>query len=364
MDASRGRRAVLKALAAGAAASTFTPASAEEAAGTPEVRWQLISSFSKSLDLMYGGAEAFAAIVGDLTGGRFHIEVSPPTEAISGLQVLDAVAAGTLDACQTSLDYFYAKDPGFALATAIPFGMNAREQFAFATQGGGDAQLNEILADSNGLAFAAGNTGAQMGGFFKREIKTAGDLAGLKIRIGGLAGRVLQKLGAEPVATPRAEFYSALDSGALDGVTWVSPHDDEKLSADDATRLTKLAPNYYYPGWWRGGSAVHIVVDKRKFDALPAPFQAAVKSGGDARRGRHAGALRYSQPRCSAPSGHRRCAVAAFSAGRARGRLQGHQRYAARNRGREPTIPKAARRAHRLSQRAISVVAGRRIHLR
>jgi TRAP-type mannitol/chloroaromatic compound transport system substrate-binding protein len=268
----------LKALAAGAAASTFTPASAEEAAGTPEVRWQLISSFSKSLDLMYGGAEAFAAIVGDLTGGRFHIEVSPPTEAISGLQVLDAVAAGTLDACQTSLDYFYAKDPGFALATAIPFGMNAREQFAFATQGGGDAQLNEILADSNGLAFAAGNTGAQMGGFFKREIKTAGDLAGLKIRIGGLAGRVLQKLGAEPVATPRAEFYSALDSGALDGVTWVSPHDDEKLSADDATRLTKLAPNYYYPGWWRGGSAVHIVVDKRKFDALPAPFQAAVKA--------------------------------------------------------------------------------------
>jgi TRAP-type mannitol/chloroaromatic compound transport system substrate-binding protein len=278
MSALQGRRAVLKTLAAGAAAGTTTRASAQESAATPEVRWQLISSFSKTLDLMYGGAETFASVVGDLTGGRFHIDVSPPTEAISGLQVLDAVTAGTLDACQTSMDYFYGKDPAFALATAIPFGMNAREQFAFATQGGGDAQLNEVLADSNALAFAAGNTGAQMGGFFKREIKTASDVSGLKIRIGGLAGRVMQKLGAEPAATPRADFYAALNSGALDAVTWVSPHDDEKLSADDATRLTKLAPYYYYPGWWRGGSAVHIVVDKRKFDALPPAFQAAVRT--------------------------------------------------------------------------------------
>ena len=278
MNGLPGRRSILKALAAGAAAGTVSRAVAQESSAGPEVSWRLISSFPKSLDLMYGGAEVFARAVSELTGGKFRIEISPPTETVSGLQVLDAVAAGTLDACQTSMDYFYGKDPSFALSAAIPFGMNAREQFAFATQGGGDAQLNELLAESNAFAITAGNTGAQMGGFFKREIKTAADLTDLKIRIGGLAGRVLQKLGAIPVATPRAEFASALDGGNLDAVTWVSPHDDEKLSADDTKKITALAPNYYYPGWWRGGSAVHIVVDKRKFDALPLLFQAAIRS--------------------------------------------------------------------------------------
>lgn len=273
-----GRRSILKALAAGAAAGTASRALAQESAATPVVSWRLVSSFPKSLDLMYGGAEVFARAVSDLTAGKFHIETSPPTETISGLQVLDAVSAGTLDACQTSMDYFFAKDPSFALATAIPFGMNAREQFAFATQGGGDAQLNEVLAESNAIAFVAGNTGAQMGGFFRREIKTVADLTDVKIRIGGLAGRVLQKLGAVPEATPRAEFATALESGNLDAVTWVSPHDDEKLSTDDSKKITSLAPNYYYPGWWRGGSAIHIVVDKRKFDALPPAFQAALRT--------------------------------------------------------------------------------------
>ena len=273
------RRTVLKALALGAVAgSAATAARAQDAGAVPEVTWRLVSSFPKSLDLLYGGAEVFARAVSDLTDGRFRIEVSPPSETVSGLQVLDAVQAGTIEAGQTAMDYFYAKDPAFALATAIPFGMNAREQFAFAYQGGGDAQLNEILADSNAMALAAGNTGAQMGGFFRHEIKSAADLTGLKIRIGGLAGRVLQKLGAVPAATPRAEFYASLDSGALDAVTWVSPHDDERLSPDDTSRLAKVAPNYYYPGWWRGGSMVHIVVDKRKFEALPPPFAAAIRA--------------------------------------------------------------------------------------
>jgi TRAP-type mannitol/chloroaromatic compound transport system substrate-binding protein len=275
MSSMRGRRAVLKTLAASAA---VLPAGAIAQEAAPEVSWKLVSSFPKSLDLLYGGAESFAKMVADLTGGRFRIDVSPPTDTVGGLKVLDAVQAGTIDACQTSMDYFYGSDPAFALATAIPFGMNARQQLAYALQGDGTAQLNEILADSHALAFPAGNTGAQMGGFFKPEIKSAADMAGLKIRIGGLAGRVLQKLGAVPQATPRSEFSSALESGALDAVTWVSPHDDEKVGTDDANRISKLAPNYYYPGWWRGGSMVHVVVDKRKFDSLPPPFQAAVRT--------------------------------------------------------------------------------------
>lgn len=279
MSTSPGRRTAIKTLTLGAAATAIPGGlRAEDAASLPEVSWRLVSSFPKSLDLLYGGAELFAQTVLDLTGGRFHIEVAPPDDKISGLQVLDALAAGTIEACQTSMDYFYGKDPAFALATAIPFGMNAREQFAFATQGGGNALLDEVLADMNAMALPAGNTGAQMGGFFKREIKSAADLAGLKIRIGGLAGRVLQKLGAVPQPTPRAEFYTALDSGTLDAVTWVSPHDDDRISTDESTRITKVAPNYHYPGWWRGGSAVHVVFDKKKFDSLPPPYQAAIRA--------------------------------------------------------------------------------------
>lgn len=279
MSTSSGRRTAIKLLTLGAAATAFPGGlRAEESAALPEVTWRLVSSFPRSLDLLYGGAELFAQTVSDLTGGRFHLDVGPPDDKISGLQVLDAIAAGTIEACQTSMDYFYGKDPAFALATAIPFGMNAREQFAFATQGGGNALLDEVLADMNAMALPAGNTGAQMGGFFKSEIKSAADLSGLKIRIGGLAGRVLQKLGAVPQPTPRAEFYTALDTGTLDAVTWVSPHDDDRISTDKATRITKIAPNYYYPGWWRGGSAVHVVFDKKKFDGLPPPYQAAIRA--------------------------------------------------------------------------------------
>ena len=276
MNATIGRRRLMHGLAASAAA-TVAASSASAQAPSPEVTWRLVSSFPKSLDLLYGGVETFAASVGELTGGRFRIDVSPPTESVTGLSVLDAIKAGTIEACQTSMDYFYGRDPSYAIATALPFGMNAREHYAFATQGGGGAMLDELLADTNAIAFVAGNTGAQMGGFFKREIKSVADIAGLKIRIGGLAGRVLQKLGAVPQPTPRAEFYTALDSGSLDAVTWVSPHDDDKISADEATRIQKVAPNYYYPGWWRGGSAVHIAVDQSKFAALPKPFQAAVR---------------------------------------------------------------------------------------
>lgn len=272
MTVSLVRRRLVAALAAGVAVS---PANAQTTA--PDVTWRLVSSFPKSLDLLYGGAEAFARTVADLTGGRFQIDVVPPSDSITGLGVLDAVKTGSIEACLTAMDYFYGKDPSFAISTAVPFGMNAREQFAFASKGGGNTMLDELLADSNALAFPAGNTGAQMGGFFRREIKSVGDIAGMKIRIGGLAGRVLQKLGALPQATARADFYSAIETGALDAVTWVSPHDDEKIASDEASRIQKVAPNYYYPGWWRGGSMVHLVADKTKFDALSKPFQAAVR---------------------------------------------------------------------------------------
>ena len=267
-----GRRRFVAAAALGAAGVAAGAARADAA----EVTWRLTSSFPKSLDLLYGGAELFARQVGAITGGRFRIDVFPPGDIVPGLGALDAVQAGTVEACQTALDYSYGKDPAFALPTAFPFGMNAREQTAYALDGGGIDATNALLADHGAIAYPAGNTGAQMGGFFRREIRSAGDLAGLKIRVGGLAGRVLQKLGAVPVQTPRGEILPALGAGTLDGVTWVGPYDDARI--DEGGKLQKVAPYYYYPGWWRGGSTIHVAFNKVKHDALKEEFKAALRT--------------------------------------------------------------------------------------
>ena len=267
-----GRRRFVAAAALGAAGVAAGTASAD----VPEVTWRLTSSFPKSLDLLYGGAELFARQVGAVTAGRFRIDVFPPGDVVPGLGALDAVQAGTVEACHTALDYFYGKDPALALPTAVPFGMNARQQTAYALQGGGIDATNALLADYGTVAYPAGNTGAQMGGFFRREIKSAADLVGLKVRAGGLAGRVLQKLGAVPVQTPRSDIVSALEASTLDGVTWVGPYDDAKI--DDSGKLPKVAPYYYYPGWWRGGSMIHVAFNKAKHDALPEAFKAALKT--------------------------------------------------------------------------------------
>ena len=287
MDRGVGRRRFMATAAAGVAGGVLAgpglraedaPANPATPSVAPEVVWRLTSSFPKTLDLMYGGAETFARTVADLTGGKFRIDVSPAGEIVPGLQAFDAVQAGTVEACQTSMDYFYSKDPTFALATAIPFGMNARQQVAFAVEGGGTDLFNAFLSTYNVIALPAGNTGAQMGGFFRKPLKSAADLQGLKIRVGGLAGMVLQRLGAVPQQTPRSELYAALDQGTIDAATWVSPYDDEKLTGDEKTALQKVAPNYYYPGWWRGGSVVHVVFNKAKYDALAPTYQAALKA--------------------------------------------------------------------------------------
>ncbi len=275
-------------LAAGVArarAETSPPPAApplpDDADATAEITWRMTSSFPKSLDLMYGGAETFALWVHALTGGRFRIDVSPAGDIAPGLQALDAVQAGTVEACQTSMDYYFAKDPTFALATAFPFGLNARGQSAFARAGGGDALFNDFLVGAKVVAFPAGNTGAQMGGFFRKPLQSVADITGLKIRIGGLGGLVWQRLGGVPQATPKAELYTALEAGTLDAATWVSPYDDEKLGADGSTALSRVAPNYYYPSWWRGGSVIHVAFDKTKYDGLPKPFQAAIRAAAE-----------------------------------------------------------------------------------
>jgi len=257
---------------AGAAAATTAatlpmPAIAQSA---PEINWRLTSSFPKSLDTIYGGAPYMAERVAALTDGKFKIQVFAAGEIVPGLQALDAVSNDTVEMCHTVSYYYVGKDPTFCLGAAMPFGLNARQQNAWLFQGGGNELMNEFYATHNAIGFPCGNTGAQMGGWFRKEIKSAEDMKGLKMRIGGFAGQVMAKLGVVPQQIAGGDIYPALEKGTIDAAEWVGPYDDEKLG------FYKVAPYYYYPGWWEGGPTVHAFANLAKFNALPKSYQAAL----------------------------------------------------------------------------------------
>ncbi|AOZ69050.1 ABC transporter substrate-binding protein [Rhodobacter xanthinilyticus] len=253
--------------AAAAAASLATPALAED---LPEVTWRLTSSFPKSLDTIFGGAETFADYVSKMTGGKFKIQVFSAGEIVPGLQAMDAVSNGTVEACHTCSYYFWGKDATFALGTAVPFGLNARQQNAWFYYGGGNDLMNEFYAGHGIVAYPCGNTGAQMGGWFRKEISSVDDLKGLKMRLGGFAGKVMERLGVVPQQIAGGDIYPALEKGTIDATEWVGPYDDEKLG------FYKVAPYYYYPGWWEGGAALHTMINKEKFEALPEAYKEVI----------------------------------------------------------------------------------------
>jgi TRAP-type mannitol/chloroaromatic compound transport system substrate-binding protein len=278
-----GRREFIAGLGAAAAGMGLaTPALADPA---PDVQWRMTSSFPPSLDLIYGGGETIARALADLTDGHFTLRVSPAGEIAPALEALDAVADGRAECAHTALAYYWSKDPRFVFASSTPFGMNARQHAAWLQEGGGSDLIDELLAERKVFALPAGDTGGQMAGWFRKIIHGPGDFVGLKMRIGGFAGKVFQILGAEPVTMAKDAVYGALESGALDAFEWVGPYDDEKFGErKDAPKdaptqvISKVAPNYYYPGWWKGGMQLHLVVAKDKFEALPKAYQAALRA--------------------------------------------------------------------------------------
>jgi TRAP-type mannitol/chloroaromatic compound transport system substrate-binding protein len=254
-------------IGAAAAAATGVVAAPAIAQSAPELNWRLTSSFPKSLDTLFGGAEHFAKIVAEATDNKFQIRTFAAGEIVPGLQVLDAVQNGTVEMGQTANYYFFGKDPTFALATTVPFGLNTRQMNAWLTQAGGEQMLNDFFKGYNVVGMVAGNTTAQMGGWFRKEIKTVEDLKGLKMRIAGLAGDVMTRLGVVPQQIAGGEIYPALEKGTVDAAEWVGPYDDQKLG------FVKVAPYYYYPGWWEGNAALHMMVSLEKFNALPKAYQ-------------------------------------------------------------------------------------------
>lgn len=261
------RRDFLKVSAAGAAA-TAAVASPAIAQSSPEIKWRMTSSFPKSLDTIYGGAEQVAKYVAEMTDNKFQIQVFAAGELVPGLQALDATTNGTVEMCHTVSYYYVGKDPTWAIYASVPFGLNARQQNSWWYQGGGEQLGNDFFKKSNVIGFPCGNTGTQMGGWFRKEIKTVADLSGLKMRIGGIAGQVLQKVGVVPQQLAGGDIYPALEKGTIDAAEWVGPYDDEKLG------FAKVAKYYYYPGFWEGGPTVHAFTNLDKWNSLPKNYQA------------------------------------------------------------------------------------------
>jgi TRAP-type mannitol/chloroaromatic compound transport system substrate-binding protein len=253
---------------AGILAAGVAPAVHAQAA----IRWRLASSFPKSLDTIYGAAEVFSQKVKAMSGGKFEISVHAGGELMPPFGVVDGVQQGTVEMAHTAPYYFFGKDETFAIGCAIPFGLNSRQMSAWMYEGNGLKLMREFYAKYNIVNLPGGNTGAQMGGWYRKEIKSAADIKGLKMRIGGFAGKVLERMGGVPQNIPGGEIYQALEKGTIDAAEWVGPYDDQKLG------FNKVAPNYYYPGWWEGGPQLDFYINSKAWEGLSAEYKAIIEA--------------------------------------------------------------------------------------
>ena len=236
------------------------------------IRWRLTSAFPKALDTIYGAAEVFSKAVSDMSGGKFQISVHPSGELVGGFGQVDAVQSGTIEMAHTAPYYYFGKDPTFALGCAVPFALNSRQMTAWMVDGNGLKLMREFYANYNIVNFIGGNTGAQMGGWWRKEIKSLEDLKGQKFRTGGFSGRIMERLGAVPQNIPGGEIYQALEKGTIDAAEWVGPYDDEKLG------FFKVAPFYGYPGYWEGGPQLDFYINSKAYGGLSADYKAIVEA--------------------------------------------------------------------------------------
>ena len=236
------------------------------------IRWRLTSSFPKSLDTLFGVNDVFAKKVSDMTGGKFQISTHAAGEIVPALGTVDAVQAGTVECANTAPYYYFGKDPTFALGCAIPFGLNSRQMTAWMYEGNGLKLMREFYRNYNIISFPMGNTGAQMGGWWRKEIKSLADIKGVKFRTGGFSGKVFERMGGVAANIPGGEIYTALEKGTIDAAEWVGPYDDEKLG------FHKIAPYYAYPGYWEGGPQLDLHVNIKAYEALSVEYKTIIEA--------------------------------------------------------------------------------------
>jgi TRAP-type mannitol/chloroaromatic compound transport system substrate-binding protein len=239
----------------------------------PELEWEIATSWPTSLDTIYGGATTFADRVSAITGGRFMMTAQPGGEVVPALEILQNVETNSIDAGHTASYYYVGLDPTTAFGTAVPFGLNARQQNAWLYEAGGLEIMQEFYAERfNAIQFPAGNTGVQMGGWFNREINSVADLQGLVMRIPGLGGQVMTELGVTVQVIAGGEIFQALQTGTVDAAEWVGPYDDIVLGFQDVTDF------YYHPGWWEPGPSLEVQIPLDKWNELPEIYQEIIKT--------------------------------------------------------------------------------------
>lgn len=231
------------------------------------IRWRMSTSWPKTLDVMYGSAERLCERVKEMSQGRFEIRAFPSGEIVPASQNMDAVSDGSVECCHTLTSFHLGKDPALAFDAGMAFGLSSRQQLAWISQEGG-ALLRDLFDGYDMVNFHVGSTGVQMGGWFRKEIKSADDIKGLTMRIGGIGGMVFSKLGAVPQQIAASDIYPSLEKGAIDAAEWIGPHDDYRLG------LHRVAPYYYSPGWWEGSAAITLLAGKQAWADLPDDLKA------------------------------------------------------------------------------------------
>ncbi len=259
---------------AGAAAATATLGLPMLASAQPRIRWRCPGSFPKSVDTLWAVHERFCKRVEELTDGTFQIVPFGPGEIVPALQVLDAVGGGNVECGFTPALFYYGKDPTLAFGTAVPFGPSSRQTWSWFTQGGGRDILQDVYRDQGVHAIPTANTGAQMGGWFRREIRTLDDMKGIKMRIAGMAGLVMTKLGVVAQQLAPGDIYPALERGVIDSAEYIGPYDDEKLG------FNRIAKFYYYPGWWEFAPSTDMMINAKLWDQLPKHYQQTLEAVG------------------------------------------------------------------------------------
>src|SRR6478609_10599384 len=252
------------------AATSGVAAVASPAIAQAAIKWRLASSFPKSLEGLWGASPTLAKYVNEMSDGKFTIDPFAAGEIVPGLQVLDAVANGTVECGHSYGGYYIGKNPAAIFDGSLPFGMTPREHYAWYLYGDGKKLVDEVYDGMGVVSIPMGNTGGQTFGWFRKEIKSPADFNGIKMRVAGFGGKVLSKLGVVPQQIAGGEIYPALEKGTIDAVEWVGPYDDEKLG------FHKVAKFYYYPGWWEGGTVLHLLINQAKFNELPKNYQAIV----------------------------------------------------------------------------------------
>jgi TRAP-type mannitol/chloroaromatic compound transport system substrate-binding protein len=263
------RRALLAGAAAVAAAASSFP---KPALSQGRIEWRMVTSWPKGLPGLQTGADRLAKRITDLSGGRLTVRVFAAGELVPALQCFDAVASGTAEMAHDAAYYHIGKSQSMPFFAAVPFGMLPSEINAWMNWGGGQQLFDELLAPFGIKGFSAGNSGTQMGGWFRKELTSVDDFKGLKFRMPGQGGQVLQKLGATVVLLPGGEIFAALQSGAIDGTEWVGPYNDLALG------FYQVAKYYYYPGFHEPGTAIECLVSKSKFDALPTDLKQIIET--------------------------------------------------------------------------------------